>query len=60
MDAEELLKEGVEYAQLDFERPQPSGTYWTDDEPQYLRIFATAYARAYRRCVHHRKHGDAY
>src|SRR5438105_4287505 len=41
LDARKLVKEGMEYAQLDFDRPQPQGQHWTDDEPQYQRIFAT-------------------
>ncbi len=54
-DAQELLQEGMAYAQLDFDRPQLHGVYWTDDEPQYQRIFAAAYARAYRHCVANRR-----
>jgi hypothetical protein len=57
LDEKELLREGMEYAQLDFDRPQPPLVYWTDDEPRYQRIFAVAYARRYRDLVRERRAG---
>ncbi len=50
-DTARLIGEGVEYAQMDFERVQPLLVYWTDDEPTYQRLFAAAYAACYSKRV---------
>src|SRR5206468_10752690 len=55
VDTEVLVREGSDYAQLDFERVQPPLVYWTDDEPAYMRLFAAAYAACYSMCVLERR-----
>jgi len=64
MDTAVLVREGSDYAQLDFDRRQPPLVYWTDDEPAYMRLFAAAYAACYsmrvlERRVRETEHGQS-